>query len=41
VLLIFDVVLGLPIAIAAGVVAAALTALAWAVLPTIIRPRNG
>ena len=41
VLLIFDVVLGLPIAIAAGIVAAALTALAWAVLPTFIRPRNG
>jgi len=40
VLLIFDVVLGLPTAIAAGVVAAAVTLLAWAALPTLIRRRG-
>lgn len=40
VLLIFDVVLGLPIGIAAGVVAAALSLLAWAVLPALIRRRT-
>jgi hypothetical protein len=40
VLLIFDVVLGLPAAIAAGVTAAALTLAAWAVLPRLLRPRR-
>ena len=41
VLLIFDVVLGLPAAIAAGVIAAVLTLSAWAVLPRLIRrPRS-
>jgi hypothetical protein len=37
VLLIFDVVLGLPIGIAVGVAAAVLTFAAWALLPTLIR----
>ena len=40
VLLIFDVVLGLPIGIVAGVIAAGLTFLAWAALPTLIRRRG-
>ena len=41
VLLIFDVVLGLPVAIAAGIIAAVLTLSAWAVLPRLIRrPRK-
>ncbi len=41
VLLIFDVVLGLPVAIAAGIVTAVLALTAWAVLPNLIRrPRQ-
>ena len=37
VLLIFDVVLGLPIGLAAGAVSAVLTLTAWAVLPALVR----